>query len=71
MLDEYERCLVEEIIGESDALFEVFKKKGLKEENPAYKAVERIVVLAKKLTTIRHDENNGSTDQEPADLRMG
>lgn len=49
MLDEYERCLVNEIEDESQKLFDVFKAKGLKEDNPAYKAIERIVMLSKKL----------------------
>lgn len=58
MLDAYEQCLVDEVLLECEALFDVFKKKGLQPSNPAYRAVERTVVLAHKL------RNNGSEKKE-------
>ena len=49
MLDEYEKCLLQEIEEEVRGLKEVFAKNKLDDTNPVARRVDRIGVLAGKL----------------------
>ena len=49
MLNDYEECILKEIVLESEAILDILKKKDFKEDNPLYKSMKRIVGLSQKL----------------------